>query len=208
MTRPAGYELRVEPGGLDLHRFEQLVTEARGAEPPVAATRLREALALWRGPPLVDFAYEPWAQAEIGRLEELRLAALEDRIDADSRSVATAELVAELERSSPSTRSGAPARPAHARPLPLGQAGRRAGGLPAARATLVERSGSSRAPRCGSLERAILDQDPELDVAPVGPPDAAARPTPSLRAPSTSFVGRKRSCARSARCCAATTCVS
>src|SRR6187431_789344 len=62
LTRPAAYELRVEPVRLDLHRFERLVREARGAEPPVAAQSLRKALSLWRGQPLVEFAYEPWAQ--------------------------------------------------------------------------------------------------------------------------------------------------
>src|SRR5687768_9070339 len=62
VTRPGGYELRVEPDGLDLHAFARLVTEARGAEPPAAAESLREALALWRGPPLAEFAYESWAQ--------------------------------------------------------------------------------------------------------------------------------------------------
>ena len=97
VTRPAGYELVVEPDGLDLHRFERLVTEARGSDPTVAAGRLREALALWRGPPLAEFAYEPWAQAEIARLEELRLSALQDRIDADLALGRDGELVGELE---------------------------------------------------------------------------------------------------------------
>ena len=65
---------------------------------------MREALALWRGPPLADFAYEPWAQGEIDRLEELHLAALQDRIDADLALGRAAELVGELEAWSPSTR--------------------------------------------------------------------------------------------------------
>ena len=97
VTRPAGYELRVEPGDVDLCRFEQLVSEARSAGPPAAARSLRDALALWRGPPLVEFAYEPWARSEIGRLEELRLSALEDRIDADLAVGRDGALVAEIE---------------------------------------------------------------------------------------------------------------
>src|SRR5213078_1105002 len=69
-TRAPGYLLRLEPGELDLQRFERLVGRADGAEPEVAAELLCEALALWRGPPLADFAYERWAGAAIGRLEE------------------------------------------------------------------------------------------------------------------------------------------
>jgi len=57
-TGPTGYTLSVGPGELDLHRFERLVSAADGADPRAAASRLRQALALWRGPPLVDFAYE------------------------------------------------------------------------------------------------------------------------------------------------------
>ena len=78
-----GYVLHVEPGELDLERFERLVAQARGAEPREKARKLRAALALWRGPPLVEFPTEPFAQFEITRLEEERLTALEDRIDVD-----------------------------------------------------------------------------------------------------------------------------
>ena len=95
-TQPPGYVLRVEPGELDLNRFES-AGESEGAAPAEAATTLREALGLWRGAPLADFAYEPFAQAEIGRLEELRLLALEKRIDADLSLGRHAELVGELE---------------------------------------------------------------------------------------------------------------
>lgn len=77
ITRPPGYVLRVGPDQLDLHRFKRLVAEARDAEPALAADTLRQALALWRGPPLEDLAYESFGQAEIGRLEELRIDVLE-----------------------------------------------------------------------------------------------------------------------------------
>src|SRR4029078_1218853 len=76
VTRPPGYLLRLEPGQLDLHRFEELVHEARSTgAPPQALMPLKEALALWRGPPLQEFAFDGFAQAEISRIEELHLAA-------------------------------------------------------------------------------------------------------------------------------------
>lgn len=96
----AGYALELEPGALDLERFENLVAEGRRAleegDLDRAAETLRAALALWRGPALADFAYEPFAQAEIARLEEVRLAALEERIDADLALGRHAEIVGEL----------------------------------------------------------------------------------------------------------------
>jgi DNA-binding SARP family transcriptional activator len=97
-TRAPGYVLVAELSELDLVRFERLVEQARRAEPASAARLLREALALWRGPALADLAYEPSAQTEIGRLEELRHAVLEQRIDADLAAGRHAELVGELER--------------------------------------------------------------------------------------------------------------
>ena len=86
------------PAELDLARFEQLVGEAQRCRSRAARPRrCGEALALWRGPALADLAYEPFAQAEIARLEELRWAALEERIDADLALGRHAELVGELE---------------------------------------------------------------------------------------------------------------
>ena len=75
-TRPPGYRLRVRPGELDFDRFRVLVESARGAEPTECATKLRHALALWRGPALADFTSEPFAQPHISRLQELRLSAV------------------------------------------------------------------------------------------------------------------------------------
>ena len=88
-TRPGGYLLRLEPEQLDLLRFERLVAEAEGSDASRTAGKLREALALWHGLPLADFTYDDWAQPAIARFEELRLAALEKRIDADCSSDAT-----------------------------------------------------------------------------------------------------------------------
>ena len=101
VTQPTGYLIHVEPGELDLDRCERLGDRGREAlleqDWVRAGQHLREALALWRGPPLADFIYESFAQAEAGRLEELRLALLEDRIEADLGAGRHAELVGELE---------------------------------------------------------------------------------------------------------------
>ena len=101
VTQGRGYLLRIEPGQTDVDRFEALAAEGRRAlergDALTAAAVLREALALWRGPPLSDFAYEPFAQPEIARLEEARLVVLEDRIDADLASGEATRLVGELE---------------------------------------------------------------------------------------------------------------
>ena len=78
-----GYVIHVEPGELDLEQFERLVTEANRCEPKERADKLREALALWRGLPLVESPLEPFMQPEIARLEEAWLTALEGRVDAE-----------------------------------------------------------------------------------------------------------------------------
>jgi len=95
-TRPPGYLLAVDPATIDLWRFEALVAEARDAHPEHASSLLREALALWRGRPLAEFD-EPFAQIEGGRLEDLRLAAIEQRVEADLALGGEAELIGELE---------------------------------------------------------------------------------------------------------------
>jgi DNA-binding SARP family transcriptional activator len=96
VTRPPGYLLEVEPEQVDLLRFERLLAEARQADPEAASRLLRDALVLWRGPALAEFS-EPFAKVEAGRLEDLRLAAVEARIDADLREGRHAELVGELD---------------------------------------------------------------------------------------------------------------
>src|SRR4051794_22343859 len=89
VTRPPGYVLQIAADQLDLHRFQRLLGDADRAlqrdEAATAWARLEEALALWRGPALADFMYESFAQAAIGRLEELRIVAQELRIDAGLR---------------------------------------------------------------------------------------------------------------------------
>lgn len=167
-TSPPGYLLRVDPERIDLHRFERLTREGREAlaadDAATAARQLSEALALWRGAPLADFAYEPFAQAEAARLEELRLTALEDRIEADLRRGRAAELVGELQ--------GLAARhPLRERlrghlMLALYRSGRQAEALDVyrdARTTLVEELGIEPSRELQRIERAILSQDASLD---------------------------------------------
>ncbi|MDN5932839.1 MAG: AfsR/SARP family transcriptional regulator, partial [Pseudonocardia sp.] len=99
-TRRPGYRLAVDPDRVDAHRFEQLVEqgrrEAAAGRADGAAERLSDALALWRGPALADLADEPFAAAEAGRLEELRVAATEDRVDAELALGRHADVVAGL----------------------------------------------------------------------------------------------------------------
>src|SRR3954454_3393311 len=100
-TRSPGYALRVEGGELDLDRFDLLVARGRGELAEGAATAaaetLRAALELWRGPALADLIFEPFASKEAPRLEEGRLGALEERIDADLAVGRDSELLPELD---------------------------------------------------------------------------------------------------------------
>ena len=100
VTRPAGYLLAVDPESVDVVRFEQLAAAGRtllSSDPEAAAAKLRCALLEWRGDALVDFTYEPFAQAEIRRLEELRLRVTEDRLEADLELGQHDTVVGELE---------------------------------------------------------------------------------------------------------------
>ncbi len=167
VTRSPGYMLRVQPDELDADRFERLVIEGRTAreanDHTKAGARLREALELWRGPALVDFTYDPFAQAEIARLEELRLEALEERIDADLILGTAADLVGEL---------GVLVRENPLRERLRGQlmlafyrSGRQAEALDVYRQTrevLDEQLGLVPSPSLERLQAAILHQEPAL----------------------------------------------
>jgi DNA-binding SARP family transcriptional activator len=96
-TRPPGYLIRLEAGQLDLATVRRLVDEARASDPVTRARLLRRALELWRGEPLAELAYEPFAQTEIARLVELRLALLEERAEAELAVGGHRELVSELD---------------------------------------------------------------------------------------------------------------
>ena len=168
LTRPPGYLLAVRPEALDLARFQALVGEARSIielDPSRAAVSLRSALALWRGAPLSDLALEPFAQLAIPRLEELHLAALEDRIRADLAIGLGGDGVGEL-------RDLVAANPLRERfqaqlMLALYRAGRQAEALEVygrARATLVHELGIEPGPELQRLQGAVLRQEAWLDA--------------------------------------------
>jgi DNA-binding SARP family transcriptional activator len=179
VTQSPGYVLRVEPDQLDLHRFERLVAIADEAEPRLAADTLREALALWRGAPLADLGFEEFAQGPIARLEELRLVAVEKRVDAELELGLHADLSPELERlvSEHPLREGLRGRLM----LALYRSGRQADALGVYRETrrvLDAELGLEPSPALQRLERAILAQDPVLEPEGVRPArPAAAAPT-------------------------------
>src|ERR671930_1777443 len=166
VTKPPGYLLRIEPEELDLERFRRLVDEARSEPPDARAAKLRSALDLWRGPPLADLGFETFAQSEIGRLEELRLAVVEDRIEAELQAGHHGEIVGELE-------AFADQHPLRERlrahlMLALYRSGRQAEALTLyqqTRALLVEQLGIEPSPLLQRLERDILRQEPELEHA-------------------------------------------
>jgi DNA-binding SARP family transcriptional activator len=166
VTQAPGYVLYVDPTELDLTRFEQLVAEARRASPESASAKLRDALALWRGPPLADLAYEEFAQAEIARLEEMRLGAVEQRLEADLALGRHAELVPELETLV--ARHPLRERFRYQLMLALYRSERQAEALQAyrqARQELSDELGLEPSESLKQLEAAILRQDPELAPA-------------------------------------------
>src|SRR6266540_4328047 len=197
-SRPSGYLLAVEPDQVDALRFARLCRDghealAAGRHLQAAAT-LREALDLWRGPPLMDFAAEAFAAANATRLEELRLGALEDRIEAELGLGEHARLVGEHP-----LRERLQALLMRA----LYGAGRQADALAAyqrVRRALAEGAGLDPGVELRRVEEAILAQDPSLTLsaAPVAPEPAspARRGRSNLRGPLTSFVGREEELAR------------
>ncbi len=191
VTRPPGYELRVEPGRLDLDLFEDAVGRSKAAAETgragEAARSLHDALALWRGPPLADLSFEGALQSDIARLDELRLDALEERFEADLALGRHAGLIGELE-------SHIAQQPLRERPrgqlmLALYRSGRQAEALEAyrdARRVLVEELGLEPGRRLKELERGILAQDPSLDASPVERLEEPVQP-----ATSAELVGRE-----------------
>jgi DNA-binding SARP family transcriptional activator len=170
-TKPPGYRLRVRPGELDLDRFRVMVESARGSDPQTRAEKLRHALALWRGPALADLAYEAFAEPHVAYLEELRLATLEERVDADLALGANPELVGELE-------GLVEAYPMRERlrgqyMLALYRGGRQAEALEAyseGRRILVDQLGIEPSRDLQQLHGAILRQESELEAAGAAPP--------------------------------------
>jgi DNA-binding SARP family transcriptional activator/class 3 adenylate cyclase len=183
-TRAAGYLLRVDPGALDARRFEQLLERGRQLQADGAAEEaagvLREALGLWRGPVLAEFQYESFAREAIGRLEELRVVALEQRLTADLALGRHAEAVPELE----ALVHEHPLRESLRRLLMLAlyRSGRQAdalGAYQAARKELVDELGLEPSQALQQLEKAILVQDSSLDLPAAVPPERARKPAAS-----------------------------
>jgi predicted ATPase/DNA-binding SARP family transcriptional activator len=178
-----GYELRLEPEQVDALLFESRAQAGRQAltdgDPLVASAQLREALALWRGPALAEFADAPFAQHERTRLEELRLAAIADRVEADLAAGGAAELVAELE----AIVAQHPLRERLREHLMLAlyRAGRQADALHVyqdTRRLLVDELGIQPSPALQRLQHAILIHDPALELEPPGRDERRESATP------------------------------
>src|SRR5215467_2692064 len=183
-TAGPGYMLRIFPAELDAAQFEQLIFEGRdalaGGEAAEAVQLLDQAMTLWRGPPLADFRYEPFAQAEIARLEELQLACLEERNEAQLALGSPGALTAELGRMV----SDHPLRERLRGQLMLAlyRSGRQTEALEAYREfrkVLMEDLGLEPSSALRELESAILRHDPVLA------PASAASGTPQARRPVT-----------------------
>src|SRR6516225_6109489 len=183
LARPPGYVLRVEDGELDLHAFEQQVAAGREAlehgDPGRAAALLRVAESLWHGRPLADLEFEPFARFEVQRLEACRLAAVEDRIEAELALGRHGALCPELEQL-------VAEHPLRERlrgqlMLALYRSGRQAEALEtyrAGRSLLAEELAVEPGPQLRQLQLAVLGQDKGLDLPqpaapyPPGPPPA------------------------------------
>ncbi len=194
MTREHGYELALDPERLDAHRFERLVGEGRtelaAGRPERAAAALDGGLSLWRGPPLADLAYERFAQRAIMRLDDLRITACEQLIEAQLALGGHAEVVGELE----ALIAEHPFRERLRGQLMLAlyRCDRQADALRAfqdARRTLVDELGIEPSDHLRELERAILAQDPELHLQVRGDRAVAQ---PAAESPRGSLVGRER----------------
>jgi predicted ATPase/DNA-binding SARP family transcriptional activator len=185
----AGYALAVEHDAIDAHRFEDLLQRARSAiardQPDSATQDLDAALALWRGPALADQRFAGFAQLEIGRLEELRMEAVEERIGARLARGGDADLVGEL-------RALVAEHPLRERlrahlMLALYRSGRQAEALEVmreGRRLLVEELGIEPGPELRRLEQSIFAHDPELA------PERAPAPPAALPAPADDLIGR------------------
>jgi eukaryotic-like serine/threonine-protein kinase len=192
VLRGGGYLLADDGLTTDVAELERLLSRSRSThDEATAVDALTSALALFRGPPLADFAYEEFAQSEIRRLDELRLGALENRLERDLAAGRHPDTISELE----TLVAEHPLRERFRAQLMLGlyRAGRQAEALDAyqaARRTLLDELGIEPRPELRELQQAILRQDPALDAA------AAA---PDARPAHSTFVGRERELAELGR---------
>ena len=195
MTRPPGYLVEIAEDELDLHRFASLVEQGRAelesGAADAAASTLRRALELWHGEPLADLSAYRFAREEAARLEELRLGAVAERIEADLALGRDEQVIRELE-------ALVAAHPLRERlraqlMLALYRAGRQADALQVyqdTRRALVSELGLEPGKPLQRLEQQILTQDPELDLAPrVSAPPAPAAAPPGSRRPQLALLG-------------------
>jgi DNA-binding SARP family transcriptional activator len=171
-TRAPGYVLSVGADQIDARRFERLLVDARRLPPAKRRTQIEQALTLWRGPALAEFAFDDFAQAETRRLEELRLVAIEARVEADLELGLHGDVVGELE----SLVGDFPLRETFRRLLMLAlyRAGRQAEALEVyqdARARFIDELGIEPGPELKRLQSEILRHDAGL--ASTGASDAA-----------------------------------
>jgi DNA-binding SARP family transcriptional activator len=172
VSERSGYLVHLQGNQLDLSQFEELLSASAASDAATSVGLLDEALGLWRGPPLADFSEEPWAGGAVARLEELRVLALERRIDAGLELGRHAEVVGELE-------ALVRAHPLRERlrlqqMLALYRAGRQADALEvfhSIRRELIDELGIEPGPALHKLERAILRQDASLDLAQAPAPE-------------------------------------
>jgi DNA-binding SARP family transcriptional activator len=183
VSQAPGYALALPPQAVDVRVFERLWDEGRrlrtSESPASAAEVLSRALALWRGPPLADLAYEEAFTQDVSRLEEMRWTCLEDRIDADLAAGRHSDVIADLEELS--HRYPLRERACELLMLAYYRSGRQADALHAyrrMRATLVGELGLEPSRALVELERRILQQDPALNEAAA---EAVPRGTPQLR---------------------------
>jgi predicted ATPase/DNA-binding SARP family transcriptional activator/tetratricopeptide (TPR) repeat protein len=195
-TRP-GYLLNASPAAVDVSRFDQFVAQGRrvlaAGDPQSGSKLLGEALSLWRGDALADFQYEEWAQPEVVRLTESRLAVIEDRAEADLACGLHRELVGPLEALV--AESPLRERLRGLLMLALYRSGRQGEALRVfqdGRRLLADDLGLEPGTQLRRLEAAIAAGDPSLELAAqeIKAPGRPARPRNNLKAPLTATVGR------------------
>ena len=197
MTRGHGYQLVLDPERLDAHRFERLVAEGRSqlaaGRPERAVVALEEGLSLWRGRPLDDLAYEPFAQQAIARLDDLRVAAARraGRGEAGAGPPRRGRGAARAADRRPPV-PGAPAGAADAGAVSLRSSGGRAPGLSGRARRWSRSSGSSRVSACATRARDPGPRPgaPATPVPPQPAPVAPVRRAPRCRALPTRTIGR------------------
>ncbi|MGX1128936.1 putative ATPase/DNA-binding SARP family transcriptional activator [Streptomyces glaucescens] len=193
VSRAPGYQLAVPEGALDADRFAGLAARARSEQDARTRARLlADALALWRGPAFADFADEAFARAAVNRLEEDRLAVLEDRAEARLGSGEHAGLAGELAELVERYPLRERLRSVQLRALyRSGRQSEALAGYEELRSRLADELGLDPSPELAALHRAMLVQDPELVAGPARPSSAPVRARTNIVAPFSGLVGRE-----------------